>query len=92
MQNKPSLPKLAEHDVTKMPFPQTFLYNFFSYNFGKDIKILLYKVLQVSRRYLQLFLSYRENSAEREEEAVPPTTGRMLVNPLVWGARLPPRK
>ena len=53
---------MAEHDVIKTKFPQTFPDGFFR-AFDGDVKLMLEKVQKVLRRYLAPFLSYRENPA-----------------------------
>ena len=52
---------MAEHDFTKTPFSQKFL-DGFSEILIRDVKSMPDKVLEVLRRYLPLFMSYRENT------------------------------
>ena len=57
------LPKMAKHDVAKTPFSQKNLDRFFSEILMADVKLMLGRVLKVSRRYLPPVFSYRENPA-----------------------------
>ena len=69
---------MTKHDVTETQFSQNFSTDF-SETFVADVKLMLGNLLKVSRRYLQPFLSYRENSAAGGAEFAPPPAGRMLI-------------
>ena len=55
----------------------------FSDFFLVDVKLLLGKVLKISRRYLRPFLSYRENPAVSAESAPPPLLSGTRVIALI---------
>ena len=67
-----------------MSLKRHFLKNFppdFSEMLVADIKLILGKVLKVSRRYLSLFLGYRENPAGGRAEFAPPPSGMRVKRP-----------
>ena len=68
---------MAEHDVNKKPFSQKNSDVFFSECLVGDVKLMLGKVIKVSRRYLPPFFSYRENPAGGAIFA--PPAGRVLT-------------
>ena len=58
------LAEMAKHDVTKTLLSKKKTKSaHFSEIHAADIKLMLEKVLKVSRRYLKMLLSYRENAA-----------------------------
>ena len=70
---------MVEHDVTNTQFFKKTTRLIFSEILMKDVKLMLEKVRKVSRRYLALFLNYRENPAGGEAESAPPPPGRGAV-------------
>ena len=66
---------MAEHDVTKTTFSQTFIYGFSEILVG-DVELMPEQVLKVFRRYLLSFLSCRQN------------TGAVSTPPLPTAARV----
>ena len=84
------IPKIANYDVTKTTFYQkNFNGFFFSEILVADVKLMLGKALKVSRRYLPLFLIYREIPAEGLN-FLPPPAGRMLTHaPIGYSWTLP---
>ena len=88
---------MAEHDVTKTRFSlKKFPVDLSEISVG-DAKLMPDNVLEVYRRYLLLFLSYRENTGEGGGNISPPSDARIknngtpldIMGPL--GARWDPR-
>ena len=66
------LSKLPKYDVTETRYCKKYQRILSDFFFLVDVKLLLGKVLKISRRYLRPFLSYRENPAVSAESAPPP--------------------
>ena len=67
------LSKLPKYDVTETRYCKKYQRILSDFFFLVDVKLLLGKVLKISRRYLRPFLSYRENPAVSAESAPPPS-------------------
>ena len=68
---------MAKHDVTKIPFSKKKTTDF-SEILVADVKLMLEKVLKVSRRYLLPFVIYQEKLAGGAFFAPPPSVRRVL--------------
>ena len=66
---------MVKHDVTKTSLSLKKNRRFFLKVLMADVKLMLGKVLKVSRRYLPPFSSYGENPAGGGEFAYPPERG-----------------
>ena len=73
---------MAKHDLTKTPFSQNFSTDF-SEILEADVKLMLGKVLKVSRPNLPPFLGYRENPAGGGRN--PPPSGTRVKGILGCG-------
>ena len=70
---------MSEDSATKTHFSEKNIEDFFSEILMKYVKLMLEKVLKFLRRYLALFLSYRDNPAGGGAESAPPPAGRGLI-------------